>query len=89
MNIAIIEDDNKIREELAILLKKENYIPHILENFKNIFEEILKTPCDLILLDINLPYEDGFTICEKIKKEKDIPIIFVTRRTKKDSISVR
>ncbi len=84
MNIAIIEDDEKIREELAILLKKENYTPHIITNFENILEEILKIPCDLILLDINLPYEDGFTICEKIKKEKDIPIIFVTSRSKEE-----
>lgn len=84
MNIAIIEDDEKIREELAILLKKENYTPHIITNFENIMEEILKIPCDLILLDINLPYEDGFTICEKIKKEKDIPIIFVTSRSKEE-----
>ena len=83
MNIAIIEDDNKIREELAILLKKENYIPHILENFKNIFEEILKTPCDLILLDINLPYEDGFTICEKIKKKKTFRSFLLLAEQKK------
>ena len=62
MNIAIIEDDEKIRQELAILLKKENYIPHIIKHFENIIEEVLSTPCDLILLDINLPYEDGFTI---------------------------
>ena len=35
---------------------------------------------DLILLDINLPYQDGFTICREIRKQSDIPIIVLTSR---------
>ena len=43
-------------------------------------ELIEKETFDLILLDINLPYENGYEICRKMKKLMSVPIIFVTSR---------
>lgn len=79
MTIAIIEDDKKIREELSILLESNNYKTIILDDLFNvdIFNNI---SVDLILLDVNLPYSNGFDICKNIKKKYKIPIIFVTSR---------
>ena len=87
MQIAIIEDDSKIREELEKLLKRNKYEVLLIENFENVYEELNHCNPDLILLDINLPFQNGFLICKQIKLDKNIPVIFVTSRdTTKDEL---
>lgn len=78
--ILIIEDEEKIREELKDFLKRYGYEAKIITNFENIIEETLKAKADLILLDINLPYFDGYYICREIRKISNVPIIIVTSR---------
>ncbi len=80
MNIVIIEDDIVIREKLSLLLQEAGYQTTLITNFSNIIQELSVTNANLILLDINLPFMDGFAICKKIKAESNIPIIFVTSR---------
>ncbi len=41
---------------------------------------------ELVLLDIMLPYADGFTICRKIRKNSNIPVIFITARAREEDI---
>lgn len=80
MKIAIVEDDMKIREELSKLLKNNGYETIIFDDFDNIPLLIKNSEANLVLLDINLPFENGYEICRKIKNESNIPIIFVTSR---------
>lgn len=80
MKIAIIEDDEITRLELSKLLKKQGYGTVLLTNFENLAEELCQYLVDLVLLDINLPYENGYEICKKIKKVQQVPVIFVTSR---------
>ena len=84
MNIAIIEDDVRIREELSKLLQSNGYNTLIIDSFEDVPSTIKYYKIDLILLDINLPYENGFEICKKIKQENNVPIIFVTSRNTDD-----
>ena len=87
MEIAIVEDDNKIREELEKLLERNNYKVIRIESFNNVCQELNNKNPDLILLDINLPFQNGFEICRQIKADKNIPVIFVTGRdTTKDEL---
>ncbi len=87
MEIAIVEDDNKIREELEKLLERNNYKVIRIESFNNVCQELNNYNPDLILLDINLPFQNGFEICKQIKADKNIPVIFVTGRdTTKDEL---
>ena len=87
MKILIVEDDLKIREELKILLEREGYQVEVLSSFLNTVEDIRCRDYDLLLLDINLPDKNGFTICKEIKKDKQTPIIFVTsRNTEEDEL---
>ncbi len=79
MNILIIEDDKKIREELSKLLNSYGYHTILVNEFLNILDYI-NSSISLVLLDINLPYENGFTLCKKIKNKMKVPIIFVTSR---------
>lgn len=87
MNITIVEDDPVIREKLSSLLKENGYETTLVNDFQNVISNLLEINTDLILLDINLPYVDGFNICKKIKEKLQIPIIFVTSRdTTEDEI---
>ena len=78
--IIIIEDTEKIREELKTFLVRYGYEAVAPTNFENIIQDTLKEEPDLILLDINLPVTDGYYICREIRKTSDVPIIVVTSR---------
>lgn len=78
--ILIVEDDEKLRNELKIFLEKNGYEVEALENFKNTIEDILNINPDLVLLDINLPNVDGQYVCKEIRKTSNMGIIIVTSR---------
>lgn len=78
--IFIIEDEEKIRIELSELLSRYGYEANYSNDFENIVEIALKSNSHIILLDINLPYYDGYYICREIRKKSNIPIIVVTSR---------
>lgn len=66
--IMIVEDDETIRRELGILLETNGY------------QVVEQEPCDLFLMDVNLPGESGFSRCSKIRQTSKTPIIFLTAR---------
>lgn len=78
--ILIIEDDEKIRDELESFLNKHGYNAKALINLDNVVGDILKEKADLILIDINLPYMDGEYVCKEVRKTSNVPIIMVTSR---------
>ena len=88
MKLFIVEDEPKIREELKILLESEGYQIEALSSFQQVVQDIIKQEYDLLLLDINLPNENGFRICKEVKKHRQTPIIFVTsRNTEEDELN--
>ncbi len=78
--ILIVEDDEKLRNELEIFLSHNGYLTEILKKFDNTIQDILNLDSDLILLDINLPGADGEFVCKEIRKQSNVPIIMVTSR---------
>lgn len=78
--ILIIEDDKLLAQELKELLENAGYQPIILESFQEITKNILKQNADLILLDINLPDNNGQLLLKEIRKKSNIPVIMVTSR---------
>lgn len=78
--ILIVEDDDKLRDELEIFLNNNGYQVETLKVFNNTVEDILKINPHLILLDINLPGSDGQYVCKEIRKKSNVPIIIVTSR---------
>lgn len=78
--ICIVEDDNKIKEELSIFLNKNGYGTYKVESFEKVIDSIIDSNSNLVLLDINLPGYDGYYICKELRKKTDIPIIIVTSR---------
>ncbi len=78
--ILIVEDDEKLRNELEIFLSHQGYQAECLKKFDNTINDILEINPNLILLDINLPGVDGEYICKEIRKQSDMGIIVVTSR---------
>lgn len=78
--ILIVEDDEKLRNELKIFLEKNGYKVEVLGNFKNTIQDILNIKPDIVLLDINLPNVDGQYVCKEIRKTSNMGIIIVTSR---------
>ena len=79
--IMIIEDNENLKKELIEFLVRYGYEAYGMDDYKNAIEIVLKDEPDLMLLDVNLPYYDGYFICREIrKKNSSIPIIIVTSR---------
>ena len=78
--ILIVEDDEKLRNELEIFLNNNGYKAQTLKEFKDTINKILEINPDLLLLDINLPEADGEYICKELRKKSEMPIIIVTSR---------
>lgn len=80
ISIMIIEDNQQLQNEIGILLTRNGYSVMKVNEFDNIPKLVKESSPHLILLDINLPYDDGFKICTEIRSFSNIPIIFVTSR---------
>ena len=78
--ILIVEDDEKLRNELEIFLNNNGYDSMSLKSFENTLNDILEINPKLLLLDINLPLVDGEYICKEIRKKSNMPIIIVTSK---------
>lgn len=79
-HIMIVEDNEKIRNELSNFLGKNGYKVSAPDDFEHIPEAIHEKKPDLLLLDLNLPVVDGHYICREIRKDSTLPIIIVTSR---------
>ena len=81
--IYCVEDERNIRELLVYTLHSTGFEAKGLENGTQLFEELGNLIPDLILLDIMLPGDDGYTILEKIRQMpevRDVPVIMVTAK---------
>lgn len=76
--ILIIEDDLTIAKALASHLAKWEYDTSYVTDFKTIVEKVIEYTPDLILLDLMLPYYNGFHWCSEIRKCTKVPIIFLS-----------
>lgn len=76
--ILLVEDDSQIAAYLGELLRAEGFDTQIAGSKKEAGECLLAQDFDLVLLDVSLPDGNGFSICAEIKKEYEIPVIFLT-----------
>lgn len=76
--ILIIEDDFTIQTQLKNLLTGNGYQAEAVTDFSNVIEYVKTFQPHLVLLDIKLPGNDGFSICSQIRTFSHMPIIFVT-----------
>ena len=82
--IYIVEDDRSISEVENIALKNSNYTVQTFDRAGSFLEKIQEELPDLVLLDVMLPDEDGYSIVRKLRtdpKTRRIPVIMVTAKT--------
>lgn len=79
-NIMIVDDNEQLQNEIANILLSNGYYVTNVNEFNNVPRLVKEKNPHLILLDINLPNDDGFKICTEIRSFSKIPIIFVTSR---------
>ena len=82
--IMIVEDEDRLREILKDYFEEEGF--HIIEacNGREAIEKFEKHKVDLMLLDIMMPEIDGMTVCKRIRRNSDVPIIIITAKSEDD-----
>lgn len=80
MKIMIVEDDEIIKSSLKTELEKWGYEVYCLENLNNVVAEFQSEKPQLVLLDIVLPFFNGYYWCQEIRKISKVPIIFISSK---------
>lgn len=84
--ILIIEDDMGIAEAIQIQARMWNLEAQCVRNFRNVMEEFNAFEPHLVLLDITLPFFNGYHWCNEIRKISKVPIIFISSAS--DSMNI-
>jgi DNA-binding response OmpR family regulator len=76
--ILIVDDDTEIRELLQEYLAKAGFAVTTAAEGVAMFQCLTQMTPDLIILDIMMPGDDGFTLCQKLRRDSNVPIIMLT-----------
>ena len=85
--ILLVEDDSNFGRILKEYLSINNYNVDLASNGIEGYEKFNRSEYDLCILDVMMPYKDGFTLAKEIREKNDhIPIMFLTAKTLKDDV---
>ena len=76
--VFIVEDERSIAQSICQILSQWNLQSKIIESFDKVCDEFLSYHPDIVLMDISLPYFDGYYWCNKIRQLSNVPIIFIS-----------
>ncbi len=82
--VAVVDDDREVREYLASVLERAGYAVALAANGLRLVSALQVDRPDLILLDVNMSWIDGFELCRALKKNPEwesIPVVFVSGRS--------
>ncbi len=85
-SIMIVEDDEVISQVLSRQLRRWGYQVQAAEDFETVLEQFQALEPDLVLLDISLPFFNGYHWCTEIRKFSKVPILFIS--SAKDNMSM-
>jgi DNA-binding response OmpR family regulator len=86
MKALVVEDDRVLADLIAFTLRREEYQVSLTYDGESALRQWRDSRPDIIVLDLNLPKIDGFTVCSRIRAEDDTPIIMLTVRDEEDDI---
>jgi two-component system, OmpR family, response regulator len=85
--ILLVEDDQNFGAILKDYLMLNDFDVTLAKNGMEGFEKFKKDTYDMCILDVMMPYKDGYTLAKEIReKNKDVPIIFLTAKTMKEDV---
>ncbi len=82
--ILIVDDDEDLAMIAGDMLGDYGYETACVRDGEAAYELLKSRSFDLILLDINLPYETGFSVCKQLREVSTVPILFASARTSED-----
>jgi len=77
----IVEDDERIRLSLQLVLEDEGHTVELAESAEAGLAAIARRPADVVLVDLMLPGMDGFELCRRLRARSDVPILILTARS--------
>jgi len=85
--ILLVEDDQNFGAILKDYLMLNDFDVTLAKNGMEGFEKFKKDTYDLCILDVMMPYKDGYTLAKEIReKNKDVPIVFLTAKSMKEDV---
>jgi DNA-binding response OmpR family regulator len=79
--VLLVEDDERLSRLISQYLTGHDFIVHRLASGKKLLQHIQTSPPDILLLDVMLPGENGFTLCNKIRPYYAGPLLFMTAKS--------
>ena len=78
--VLLVEDDERLSSLIRQYLTKHNFIVHRLSSGEKLLQHVQTSPPDILLLDVMLPGENGFALCQKIRPYYSGPLLFMTAK---------
>jgi len=79
--ILVVDDEENVSELLKLYLEAEGFVVDVADNGLEALELAVKFKPDLIILDIMLPYKDGWQVAKELRKDMDTPIIMLSAKS--------
>jgi DNA-binding response OmpR family regulator len=79
-HIFVVDDERNIRDVLQKYIENEGYKVTLFSDGRNVYQEMVRLKPDLLIIDIMMPHVDGLELCKQIRRQSDLPIIFVSAR---------
>ena len=76
--VLIVEDEEPIRVLLREVVRAGGYVEHVSSNGKDGLRDFFSLQPDVVLLDVNMPKMDGWSLLERIREVPETPVIFIT-----------
>jgi len=84
LKILVVDDEPHIVELIAYHLEREGFTVATAADGPDALDKVGEERPDLVLLDVMLPGLDGFSVCQRIRRQHDVPIILLTAKTAED-----
>lgn len=78
--VLLVEDDDRLSSLISQYLTEHDFIVHRLASGENLLHYVQSSTPDILLLDVMLPGENGFTLCNKIRPYYPGPLLFMTAK---------
>ena len=86
MKALVVDDDRVLADVVAFTLRREGFEIILADDGAKALQRWQEERPDIVVLDVNLPRVDGFTVCQKIRAEENTPIVLLTVRGEEDDI---
>ncbi len=79
-SVLLVDDDVKLAKLLQVYFEKDGFVTYIVHDGLDAVAAVREKKPDIMVLDLMLPGLDGWKVCQKIRRDSDIPIIMLTAR---------